>query len=148
MSSLVVRAKTENRCRRAIWSNKRALSFAIFYSLFCCCGEFAQVCPPETTPTEWQADLRDLSERLTASCREVDPASTDVAIQFAHAADVVEGEATQSVPSPPPGATSRNIPITWKVKPARPGRFTLRVKSNNGLTQTQPVTVTSNGIFD
>jgi hypothetical protein len=29
---------------------------------------------------------------LTASCREVDPTSTDEAMQQAHAADVVEGE--------------------------------------------------------
>ena len=47
---------------------------------------------------DWLAEgrdvsLRDLSERLTASCREVDPTSTDEAIQFARAADVVEGEA-------------------------------------------------------
>jgi superfamily II DNA/RNA helicase len=55
-------------------------------------GEFQQVTPPETTRDEWQGDLRDLIERLTASCREVDPASTDEMIQLAHAADVVEGE--------------------------------------------------------
>jgi hypothetical protein len=56
-------------------------------------GEFMQVTPADTTPEAWQADLRDLSEKLTASCREVDPTSTDQAIQYAHAADVVEGEA-------------------------------------------------------
>ena len=43
-------------------------------------------------PAAWQAELRDLSEQLTASCREVDPASTDEMIEQAHAADVVEGE--------------------------------------------------------
>jgi hypothetical protein len=36
--------------------------------------------------------MRDISERLTASCREVDPASTEEMIEKAHAADVVEGE--------------------------------------------------------
>jgi hypothetical protein len=55
-------------------------------------GEFAQVTPAEADPAEWQADLRDVADRLTASCREVDPASTDEVIQLAHAADVVEGE--------------------------------------------------------
>jgi hypothetical protein len=55
-------------------------------------GEFQQVTPPDTTADEWRGDLRDLSERLTASCREVDPASTDETIQLAHAADLVEGE--------------------------------------------------------
>jgi hypothetical protein len=64
-------------------------------------GEFLQVTPPDTTAEAWQGDLRDLSDRLTASCREVDPASTDEAIQRAHAADVVEGE-TEAAPAPPP----------------------------------------------
>jgi superfamily II DNA/RNA helicase len=73
---------------------QEGIVFRHLLRLILLCGEFAQVCPPETTAVEWQADLRDLSERLTASCREVDPASTDEAIQFAHAADVVEGEAT------------------------------------------------------
>jgi superfamily II DNA/RNA helicase len=72
---------------------QEGIVFRHLLRLILLCGEFAQVCPPDTTPAEWQADLRDLSERLTASCREVDPASTDEAIQFAHAADVVEGEA-------------------------------------------------------
>jgi hypothetical protein len=56
-------------------------------------GEFGQVCPPDATPSDWQAELRDLAEQLTASCRAVDPTSTDEAIEKAHAADVVEGEA-------------------------------------------------------
>lgn len=84
---------------------------------------------------------------VTAYVHEPLPNQT-VSLELPRGLTRVEGEATQSVPSPPPGATSRNIPITWKVKAARPGRFTLRVKSNNGLTQTQVVTVTSNGIFD
>ncbi len=74
---------------------QEGIVFRHLLRLILLCGEFAQVCPKETTPEEWQADLRDLSERLTASCREVDPASTDEAIQFAHAADVVEGEAVR-----------------------------------------------------
>ncbi len=56
-------------------------------------GEFAQVCPPDADANAWQAELRDLADQLTASCRAVDPASTDEIIELAHAADVVEGEA-------------------------------------------------------
>jgi superfamily II DNA/RNA helicase len=56
-------------------------------------GEFAQAAPPDADAAAWQAELRDLADRLTASCREVDPASTDAMIQQAHAADVIEGEA-------------------------------------------------------
>jgi len=72
------------------------------------CGEFVQVTPPDTTESEWQWWLRDLSERLTASCRAVDPASTDEMIQQAHAADVVEGEAhgAETRPEAPASAPS------------------------------------------
>jgi superfamily II DNA/RNA helicase len=72
---------------------QEGIVFRHLLRLILLCGEFAQVCPPDTTPEQWQADLRDLSERLTSACREVDPTSTDEAIQYAHAADVVEGEA-------------------------------------------------------
>jgi superfamily II DNA/RNA helicase len=67
-------------------------------------GEFAQVTPPEADAAAWQAELRDLADRLTASCREVDPASTDLMIEQAHAADVVEGEtgAKAAIETAPP----------------------------------------------
>ncbi|MSQ95839.1 MAG: DEAD/DEAH box helicase [Gemmataceae bacterium] len=55
-------------------------------------GEFSQVTPDGIEPTAWQTELRDIAEQLTASCREIDPTSTDEAIEHAHAADVVEGE--------------------------------------------------------
>jgi hypothetical protein len=55
-------------------------------------GEFAQVTPADVSPELWRAEMRDTAERLTASCRAVDPASTDEVIQLAHASDVVEGE--------------------------------------------------------
>ena len=38
-----------------------------------------------------------MADKLTASCRAVDPASTDMMIEQAHAADVVEGEAVAEV---------------------------------------------------
>ena len=54
--------------------------------------EFAQLTPPDCDATEWRADLADIAARLTESCRQVDPASTEQTIQKARAADVVEGE--------------------------------------------------------
>jgi hypothetical protein len=63
-------------------------------------GELAQVCPPDTTADAWQADLRELGEQLTASCRAIDPTSTDEVIELAHAADVVEGEAVTGNAAP------------------------------------------------
>jgi len=56
------------------------------------CAEFAELTPADTTPEAWRADLNDIMEKLTASCREVDPTSTDQMIQQAHSHDVVEGE--------------------------------------------------------
>ena len=55
-------------------------------------GEFTQVTPDGISAEAWQADLRDIADQLTSSCREIDPTSTDEAIEHAHAADVVEGE--------------------------------------------------------
>lgn len=81
---------------------QEGIVFRHLLRLILLCGEFALVTPPETTTAEWQADLRDLSEQLTASCRAVDPASTDEIIEQAHAADVVEGEAeAQNVQTTP-----------------------------------------------
>jgi hypothetical protein len=72
---------------------QEGIVFRHLLRLILLCGEFMQVTPPDTTMEEWQKDLKDISDRLTASCREIDPASTDETIEHAHAADVVEGEA-------------------------------------------------------
>jgi len=49
-------------------------------------GELAQLCPPELTEDEWRADLQDIAGRLTSCCREVDPSSTEKALEQAQAA--------------------------------------------------------------
>jgi superfamily II DNA/RNA helicase len=72
---------------------QEGIVFRHFLRLILLCGEFAQVCPADTTLEAWQTEMREIAELLTASCREVDPASTDEVIEHAHAADVVEGEA-------------------------------------------------------
>jgi hypothetical protein len=71
---------------------QEGIIFRHLLRLILLCGEFAQVAPTEGSADDWRAELRDVSERLTASCREIDPTSTDEAIERALAADVVEGE--------------------------------------------------------
>jgi superfamily II DNA/RNA helicase len=71
---------------------QEGIVFRHLLRLILLCGELALVTPPETTANDWQTELRDLVEQLTASCRAIDPASTDEVIEQAHAADVVEGE--------------------------------------------------------
>ncbi len=50
--------------------------------------EFKEVTPKETSEEEWQTYLQELSEKLTTSCRQVDPTSTDELISQAQAAKV------------------------------------------------------------
>jgi superfamily II DNA/RNA helicase len=71
---------------------QEGIVFRHLLRLILLCGELALVTPPEIEPGFWQSELRDLSDRLTASCRAIDPTSTDETIQQAHAADVIEGE--------------------------------------------------------
>ena len=82
-------------------TKQEGLIFRHLLRLILLCGEFAQVTPKDAVPEEWQSALRGITDRLTASCRTVDPTSTDQVIQAAHAADVVEGE-TAAKTGPPP----------------------------------------------
>jgi superfamily II DNA/RNA helicase len=50
-------------------------------------GEFLQLCPPDTTEEEWRGDLGEIAARLTESCRQVDPNSTDKALEEAAEAE-------------------------------------------------------------
>ena len=71
---------------------QEGIVFRHLLRLILLCGEFAEVTPADIGRDEWRAEMRDIAERLTESCRAVDPTSTDEAIEHAHAADVVEGE--------------------------------------------------------
>jgi superfamily II DNA/RNA helicase len=53
--------------------------------------EFEQLCPPDISIEEWRADLRDIADRLAAACRQVDPASTDKALEEVEGATAEEG---------------------------------------------------------
>jgi len=53
-------------------------------------GEFLPFCPPETTEDLWQAELKDIADRLTECCRKVDPTSTQKILDAAEA-DTPEG---------------------------------------------------------
>ena len=49
--------------------------------------------PSGRLPAVWKADLKDIADKLTETCRSIDPTSTEQTIKMAHAiADVVEGE--------------------------------------------------------
>jgi superfamily II DNA/RNA helicase len=73
-------------------AKQEGIIFRHLLRLILLCGEFAQVCPPDASSAEWQKELREIADQLAASCRAIDPSSTDDIIEKAHAADVVEGE--------------------------------------------------------
>ncbi len=56
---------------------EEGILFRHFLRLILLCGEFARLDPPKASVDEWRQDLNDIADRLTQSCREVDPASTD-----------------------------------------------------------------------
>src|SRR5262249_33713233 len=66
-------------------------------------GEFAQVTPTGTDPAVWRGELKELADRLTASCREVDPTSTEYMLAHAADQDIVVRE-------PPAGSTTGVVP--------------------------------------
>ncbi|MHC4400256.1 MAG: DEAD/DEAH box helicase [Planctomycetota bacterium] len=54
--------------------------------------EFMQFVPPDSTEEQWRGDLDDVADRLTESCRRVDPTSTDKVLEQAQAAmDLADG---------------------------------------------------------
>jgi hypothetical protein len=57
----------------------------------------------------------------------------------------VVGSATQTVP---PGAARDTSTVTWKVRAVSDGEYNLQVKSSAGQTQSQSVTIRSQGVFD
>ncbi|MFO0970140.1 MAG: DEAD/DEAH box helicase [Gemmataceae bacterium] len=80
---------------------QEGLIFRHLLRLILLCGEFSQVTPLEMTAEEWRRELKEISERLTETCRAVDPTSTEEVIESAHAADVVEGESGTASPTAP-----------------------------------------------
>lgn len=55
------------------------------------CQEFSQFCPDGITQAEWDAEMDDISDQLTLSCRAVDPESTDKVLEsMALAPDIMQ----------------------------------------------------------
>src|SRR5262249_37984963 len=96
---------------------QEGIIFRHLLRLILLCGEFSQVCPVGIEPADWQAEMRDIADQLTASCRAVDPTSTDQVIQAAAAAPhVVKGEIlkeTTEEPAPVPAGPAFDAGI-WE----------------------------------
>ncbi|RMF99951.1 MAG: DUF3516 domain-containing protein, partial [Planctomycetota bacterium] len=53
-------------------------------------GEFSQLAPAERDPDEWEAELRELADRITECCRRVDPLSTEKALEQIESSEEAE----------------------------------------------------------
>jgi hypothetical protein len=85
---------------------------------------------------------------VTAYVRDPSPGQ-NVTLQLPGGFVVSGGEATQRVPPLPPEASSHNSPVTWRVTaPALTGDYDFTVRSSNGASQSQRVTIQRGaGIF-
>ncbi|QDT31362.1 DEAD/DEAH box helicase [Thalassoglobus polymorphus] len=56
------------------------------------CQEFSQFCPVGAEHKEWSAEMNEISDQLTETCRQVDPESTDKALEaMASSPDITQG---------------------------------------------------------
>ncbi|MCE9567063.1 MAG: DEAD/DEAH box helicase [Planctomycetes bacterium] len=91
-------------------TKQEGLIFRHLLRLILLTEEFEQLTPEGVEQAVWQADLKEISDKLADICRAVDPTSTEEAIKKAHAADVVEGEehakavVATTPEAPPPSA--------------------------------------------
>ncbi len=68
-------------------AKQEGIIFRHLLRLILLCGEFSQVCPPELEPAAWEAELSQLANRLTESCRAIDPESTDKSLESMQSVD-------------------------------------------------------------
>jgi len=87
-------------------TRQEGIVFRHLLRLILLCEEFAQLTPPELEPAAWQAELRGIADRLTETCRVIDPTSTEQMIKQAHAADPIGGENAPPVTLPILAASS------------------------------------------
>lgn len=76
-------------------TKQEGLIFRHVMKMILLCGEFSQVTPIGMDEAEWRDELRDLAEKLTETCRQIDPESTDQMLEMSQAADVLTTSETR-----------------------------------------------------
>lgn len=72
-------------------TRQEGLVFRHLLRMILLCEEFAQLTPPQTSPQDWQQELREIARVCTDACRQVDPESTDKMLESMHQeVDLVE----------------------------------------------------------
>ncbi len=68
-------------------TKQEGLIFRHVMKMILLCGEFSQVTPIGLDEAVWRDELRELAEKLTETCRQIDPESTDQMLEMSQAAD-------------------------------------------------------------
>ena len=91
---------------------EEGILFRHFLRLILVCGEFARLKSSSVDDEEWKKDLDEIADRLTESCRKVDPTSTDKFIENVSTSDplLVDGKSPRSqVAGPKPDNCSKTF---------------------------------------
>lgn len=68
---------------------QEGILFRHFLRLILLAKEFSRLCPPDADEQEWRDAMNDIADRLTESCRRVDPMSTEKTLEQAAGPDDV-----------------------------------------------------------
>ena len=78
-------------------AKQEGLIFRHILKLILLLGEFSQVVPPGLDPVTWKSELRELADRFTKCCREVDPSSTEQMLAQVADVDVAVQEPAEAI---------------------------------------------------
>jgi predicted secreted protein len=70
-----------------------------------------------------------------------------VTLKLPEGFQLVEGDATQSVPISRAGSATQQSPVTWRIRAVREGTFTIEVQSSNRISQKKRITIKAKTIF-
>ena len=92
-------------------SKQEGLIFRHLLRLVLLLGEFSQTVPPGVDGETWRTELRDLADKLTEACRQVDPNSTEYALAHSADLDLPTVEAPKPEPEAAPAVTVGEPPV-------------------------------------
>jgi hypothetical protein len=78
-------------------AKQEGLIFRHILKLILLLGEFSQVTPPGIEPHVWKSELRELADKFTECCHQVDPGSTEQMLAQVADVDVVAQEPTEAI---------------------------------------------------
>jgi hypothetical protein len=74
-------------------------------------------------------------------------AGEEVTLEVPAGFKLVAGSLKQIVPPLPPGASSPNSPVSWRLSAPEAGEYELTIRSSTGVSQSQRVIIRNQGIF-